>query len=496
MSCVDPSLLMRLVAVVIRGQEVYLLQIQSQKGDRDMAPDTAQSIALGRYDPKTVGLLSWHDALSGFAGGSDTPRAYLERCLETIERREPEVRAFTAMDVTVARKAADKATTRYRENRPLAVVDGMPVVIKDLYEVKGMPTELNSPAMAGYGGDKDCAHARTLREGGAVILAKTVTTEFGSADPGPTRNPFDVTRTPGGSSSGTSAAIGAAMVPAGTGSQVRGSILRPAAYCGNYALKPTFGALNRLGGHSMAPSQSVLGVQAGTIEDCWATAFYISFTAGGDPGQRGLYGAPQLGKAQKPERLIRLDTLGWPETEDETRAGFEDFLGALSDHGIEVISRTDDPEIEAFETALETIPDFLMDLFAWEMQWPGKTQRDKGEHLISEAVLARIARGEAMTIEDYRRCLDAREALRAAFAAIKGKADAYVTLSAQGPAPVGMAVGDPVYGDVSSCLFAPAWNLPLLADRGLPMGIQLLGHPDDDYVLGLMGRWFVDAFLG
>ncbi len=460
-----------------------------------MAPDTAQSISLGSYDPRTVRLLSWHDHVPKFLEGSDTPRAYLERCLETIEAREPEVKAFTAMDVTVARKAADKATARYRGGKPLSVVDGMPVVIKDLYEVKGMPTELGSPAMKGYGGDKDCAHARALREGGAAILAKTVTTEFGAADPGPTRNPFDTTRTPGGSSSGTSAAVGACMVPAGTGSQVRGSILRPASWSANYALKPTFGALNRLGGHSMSPSQSVLGVQAGTLQDCWATAYYISATAGGDPGHPGLYGEPALGAATAPRRLIRLDTLGWDNTEDETKSLFETFLGALGDHGVEIVSRHDDPDIEALEQALTTIPDFLRPMFAWEMQWPGKVQRDKGEHLISLEILNRIARGEAMTIEDYRHCLEARDALRACFAKLGGKGDAYVTLTALGPPPVGMPVGDPVYGDVSSCLGAPAWTLPLLADRGLPMGIQLLGHPHQDYALALIGRWMTETFL-
>ena len=461
-----------------------------------MAPDTSLTLSTGQYDPKAPGMVTWFDAIPGFLDGSDTPRAYLERRLELIAAREPDVKAFVATAVTVARKAADKATTRYRENRPLSVVDGMPVVIKDLYEVKGMPTELNSPAMAGYGGDKDCAHARALRDGGAAILAKTVTTEFGSSDPGPTRNPFDLTRTPGGSSSGTSAAVGAGFVPAGTGSQVRGSIQRPAGYCGNWALKPTFGALNRLGGHSMSPSQSVLGVHAGSLEDCWATAFYISSTAGGDPGQPGLYGEKSLGTAVKPARLVRLDTRGWKDTEDETKDHFEAFLKDLQGKGVEIVSRRDDPDIEALEVALTTIPEFLTPMFAWEMLWAGRVQRDKGEMYISEAILNRLARGEKMTIEDYRDCLDKREALRAAFNKVKDRADAFVTLSALGPAPVGMAVGDPVYGDMSACLAAPAYNLPLLADRGLPMGIQLLGHPHGDFALGRLGLWLRDTILG
>ena len=251
--------------------------------------------------------------------------------------------------------------------------------------------------------------------------------------------------------------IANAGTSAGTGSQVRGSILRPASWSGNYAIKPTFGALNRLGGHSMSPSQSVLGVHAGTLEDCWATAYYISSTAGGDPGHPGLYGEATLGAAKRPKRLIRLDTLGWQNTEDETKDRFEAFLGALGDQDVEIISRRDDPDIESFEQAMTTILDFLRPLFAWEMQWPGKVQRDKGEHLISQEILGRIARGESMTIEDYRQALKGREALCAAFEKIRGKADAYVTLTALGPPPVGMPVGDPVYGDVSSC--PPAWRM-------------------------------------
>ena len=461
-----------------------------------MVPYSADQSFTKTYNPKFPGLILWHKTIPKFLNGSDSPRNYLENCLQTIEVLEPKVRAFVSTDIPAARKAADKSNARYKNNQTLSVVDGMPFVVKDLYEVKGMPTELGSPAMRGYGGDKDCAHARVMREGGAVIIGKTVTTEFGSSDPGPTKNPFDFNRTPGGSSSGTSAAVGAGMVPAGSGSQVRGSILRPAGYCSNYAIKPTFGALNRLGGHSMAPSQSVLGIQAGSLEDVWNTAFYISSKAGGDPGFPGLYGKPKLGKAQKPSKLIRLDTLGWQGTEDQTKEKFEDFIGLLKDVGVEILSRYDDRKIEDFEQILKTIPNFLRDLFCWEMQWPGKTQRDKGEHLISSAILERISRGEEMTIEDYRNCLEMRDKLRNAFNNIKGKADAYVLLSAQGPAPLASdGIGNPIYGDVSSCLASPAFNLPILEDRGLPMGVQILGHPHQDFELGRIGKWLSEKFL-
>ena len=447
------------------------------------------------YDPKTVNLLTFYDAITAFKEEADTPIGYLERCLETIDNREPEVQAFVVMNIDGARQAAIESTARYKTNRPLSLVDGMPVCIKDLFETADMPTQMNSPIYAGWQSKRDAAHVYALRRGGAVIVGKTVTTEFGQATPGPTRNPFDSTRTPGGSSSGTSAAVGAAMVPAGTGSQVRGSIQRPAGYCGNYALKPTFGALNRGGGHSMSPSQSVLGTHAGSLEDCWRTAFHISSTIGGDAGHPGLFGEPILANSVKPSRLARLDTPGWPETEGETKEIFERFITEVDAQGVEVVSRSDDQRIEILEKALETVPAFMFDIFAYEMLWPTWGYRDKGQDYLSAAIHERLERGEKMGPRDYRDRLEKREELRRIFAALNGTFDGYLTLSAKGPPPVGMAVGDPVYGDMSSCLGAPAINLPLLADRGLPMGIQLLGHPHGDYELSLRGKWFVDTFL-
>ncbi len=447
------------------------------------------------YDPAAAGLRPFHDSIPAFLDGRATPRDYLERCLETIEAREPEVKAFVVTNLEGAREAADRSTERYRRNRPLSAVDGMPVCIKDLYETVDMPTQMNSAVYRGWQSIRDAAHVYALRAGGAGIVGKTVTTEFGQATPGPTRNPFDATRTPGGSSSGTAAAVGAGMVPAGSGSQVRGSIQRPAGYCGNYALKPTFGALNRGGGHSMSPSQSVLGVHAASLEDCWRTAFHIAAAAGGDPGHPGLFGQPELQEAVKPRRLARLETRAWPDTEEQTRVIFERFVSDVAGRGVEIVSRREDERLEALEKALLTIPDFMFDIFAYEMRWPTSGYRDMEGDLLSDAVLERLARGERLSPQEYRDRLAMRDRLRRTFAVLAGEFDGYLTLSAKGPPPVGMPVGDPVYGDVSSCLGAPAWNLPLLADRGLPMGIQLLGHPHEDYALALRGRWFVSAFL-
>jgi len=242
------------------------------------------------YSARRFEPLTFFDATPRFRDGSDTPRAYLERCLEVISDREPVVKAWVVLNLPGAREAADASTDRYRQGRPISSIDGMPIGIKDLIETKDMSTGHGCAAFAGNHTRRDSAIVRALRDAGAVILGKTVTTEMGGAFPGPTTNPFDPSRTPGGSSSGSAAVIGARMVPAAIGTQVGGSLIRPASYCGNCAVKPTMGALHR--GERQGYSQSHVGVHAGSLTDMWRVAIEIARRAGGDPGHPGLFGAP------------------------------------------------------------------------------------------------------------------------------------------------------------------------------------------------------------
>ena len=161
---------------------------------------------------------------------------------------------------------------------------------------------------------------------------------------------LDPGRTPGGSSSGSAAVIGACMVPAAIGTQVGGSLIRPASYCGNCALKPTMGALHR--GERQGYSQSHVGVHAGSLADMWRVAMEIARRAGGDPGQPGLFGAPELSPALQPARLIVMETAGWAGLDAETREGFDRILAVLGGAGVEVLRSTDDPLIEAFERGI------------------------------------------------------------------------------------------------------------------------------------------------
>src|SRR5262245_5175317 len=178
----------------------------------------------------------------------------------------------------------------------------MPVGIKDIIETADMPTEMGSPLFAGWRSQKDAACVAALREAGAVIVGKTVTTEFAASEPRGTRNPWNPAHTPGGSSSGSAAAVASGMVSAGLGTQVLGSTIRPASFCGCIGFKPTVGALNREGSHDYQ-SQSCTGILAATLADCWQVAYEIAQRVGGDAGTPGLTGPDQAPPPRKPKRL-------------------------------------------------------------------------------------------------------------------------------------------------------------------------------------------------
>ncbi len=458
-----------------------------------MSPDTTLAPP---YDPRTADLLAFNRTIPAFRDGSDTPRAFLERCLDRIDADEGEVKAFVTLNVEAARAAADAATKRYKDGQPLSCVDGLPVAIKDVFYTEDMPTQMGSPIFEGWQSGWDAPSVFWLRQGGAAILGKTVTTEFAFGDPGPTRNPWDTGRTPGGSSSGTAAAVAARMVPVGIGSQVRGSVLRPAAYCGAYTLKPSYGAINTLGGFPSAPSLCHLGIFGGSLSDTWTTAHYISHTAGGDPGHPGLGGTPTLPKERRPWRLIRLDTAGWDETPRETREVFETFLDGLAARGVPIIGRKDDAEIEALEQELAQQTPYLMDILTWEGRYPLALYAERHPELLGQAVAARVEASRRMTSADYGRALSWCRALRERFDSLRGKADGFITLNATGAAPQGMAVGNPIYGDVSSVLGSPAFNLPLLAIDGMPLGLQLMGFYRTDFELAAVAHWLVHVTIG
>ena len=213
-------------------------------------------------------------ATADFAGGKDSPREFLERCIAELDAWEPKIGAFVTLSLAAARTAADRSTERWRAGKPLSPIDGMPIGVKDIIETIDMPTENGSPLFAGFHSQRDSASVAALREAGAVIVGKTVTTEFAWMQPRATRNPWDLSRTPGGSSSGSAAAVAVGAISVGLATQVFGSILRPASFCGCFGFKPTVGAINRGGSHdaliaehARADRRQSAGGVAGRVRD-------------------------------------------------------------------------------------------------------------------------------------------------------------------------------------------------------------------------------------
>lgn len=454
------------------------------------------------YDPSSFQPLTFHDAVPAFLSGKASPRDYLEQCLATIDRREPSVKAWVHINREGARAAADESGRRYRAGRPLSPIDGMPIGIKDLIDTKDMPTQMGSDLYKGNHSHNDSAAIRALRDAGAIVLGKTVTTELGMSHPGPTTNPFDESRTPGGSSSGSAAAVGARMVPVCIGTQVVGSIIRPAGFCANVALKPTFGAIHR--GERMGYSQSQFGVHAGDLNDMWQVASEMARRAGGDPGRVGLLGAAQLEQPLKPASLIVMEGEGWSEVEPQARRAFEVLLGRLEDAGVRILRRTDSPLIEMFERSIAESMAICRDVCGYELRWTLENLVERHPGKLSDSLMGRLHLARKMTLDDYRAVLERRETMQRSHAALSGLADGLISLSSLGPAPrmgdsrgsdgeITHTTGSPVMNAATSALWAPSVTVPLLAVQGLPVGVQFVGQQHHDERMSRIASWMLQT---
>jgi len=377
------------------------------------------------------------------------------------------------------------------------------LAIKDNIDVKGVVTTAGSeyvskaapPALH----DADClaiARKRNVRIVGKTNLSEFALSPSGLNDYfGTPRDPFSKSWRrfiPGGSSSGSAAVIGASMVPAAIGTQVGGSLIRPASYCGNCALKPTMGALHR--GERQGYSQSHVGVHAGSLTDMWHVAMEIARRAGGDPGQPGLFGAPHLSPALQPARLIVMETAGWAELDAKTREGFDRILAALRDAGVEVLRATDDPLIDAFEHGIAAAKAITTDICDWENRWSFENLVEQYPGKYSDTLYERLQAGRKLSLDDYRLRLLQREEAKNRLAAIAPLADALISLGSPGPAPHGLgSTGDSVFNSPTSILGAPAVTVPMLAIEGMPVGIQIVGQRHTDARTAGIARWLLES---
>jgi Asp-tRNA(Asn)/Glu-tRNA(Gln) amidotransferase A subunit family amidase len=426
--------------------------------------------------------------------GKITPRAYLEECLDRIAKNDPRIGAFVTVNADAARRATDAASARWKDSKPLSAIDGMPIAVKDVIETADMPTGQGSPMWEGNATRRDSAAVRALREAGGVILGKTTTTEFAATHPWhKTQNPHDGTRTPGGSSSGSAAAVGSGMVPAALGTQVVGSILRPASFCGCVGYKPSVGGVNRSGSYDHF-SQSCQGGIGATVADIWGLITTITARTGGDPGHIGVTGKVNFAGTAKPKRLAILETGGWSVTTEGARKAFEAARGKLKAAGVEIKSRADDPDLEVAEKHLVDALPLTQSINAFEGRWPLNTYAALDAAKLSAPALDRLKTANAMTQRDYAELLKQREASRAAYNTAASRYDAFVTLGACGAAPKGLgSTGNTIMNVAASLLGCPAITLPLLEDEGMPLGLQLMGGVDRDAALFDTAVWVLAA---
>jgi Asp-tRNA(Asn)/Glu-tRNA(Gln) amidotransferase A subunit family amidase len=449
-----------------------------------------------KYNFENFKALTYFDVTDEFLISKQSPRSYLENCLEQISTKDTKIKAFVSLQPEVARRLADDSSIRWANGHQLSAIDGMPIGIKDLLETCDMPTQMGCDAYNGYSPGNDNAMVSALREAGAIILGKTVTAELGGAHPGPTRNPFDLERTPGGSSSGSAAAVAANMVPVAIGSQVGGSIIRPAGYCGNFALKPSQGGLHR--GERQTTSMSTHGPHAGSIEDMWQVAIEIAKRTGGDPGFIGLQGPPTPPTPVKPAQLIFLETEGWAFLDSKTKEAFFLLLSQLETSGITIIKRSMSQLVEQLELAVSNAGSIANSITSWENHWGYRNLVKRSPEGVSKRLKNTLAKAESMTPEDYKKCILLRAYAREAHRYCSSVADAIITLSCPGPAPIwkedqvdltDRPTGDPIFNFASSIIGAPCVTIPMLSVDNMPVGVQIIAQREQDAWATSLARW-------
>ena len=384
--------------------------------------------------------------------GDLTPRAVVEMCAAAVAAREAEIGAFSALDIERARRTADSLA-----GMPL---HGLPVGIKDIFDTVDFPTEYGSPIYAGHRPRSDAALVMAVLRAGGIVLGKTVTTELASLQPAGTRNPRNVAHTPGGSSSGSAAAVAAGMLPIAFGSQTGGSVIRPAAYCGVAGFKPSFRLIPTVGMKAFSWSLDTVGVFGASVED---VAFGVAQTTARDLNiDSAVSNAPSIALAR---------THVWSEASADMQAAVEHAARAASAAGAKV-TETTLPEIFEETTLCHRI---IQDYEAFRtLAYEYDTHRER----LGPILRKQLAEAARITPDQYDQARRTTRRARQAFADLMANTDVILTPSAPGAAPRGLgSTGLPTFNKLWTLLGPPCINVPGIADKaGLPLGVQIVGR--------------------
>jgi Asp-tRNA(Asn)/Glu-tRNA(Gln) amidotransferase A subunit family amidase len=437
-------------------------------------------------DLTNLHLLSASEAARLIRDGVISSEQLIEACLGRIRELDAEVQAWAFLDPDHALAQARAADQLRLSGQPTGQLHGVPVGIKDIFDTADMPTENGSVLHAGRTPSRDATAVAMLRSAGAVIMGKTVTTEFAYFSPGKTRNPHNSEHTPGGSSSGSAAAVAAGMVPLALGSQTNGSTIRPAAYCGVIGFKPTHGLVSRHGVLTLSRTLDHVGLFARSIDDIALLAAQLVRYDENDPDTRPRARIPFVEVAAEepplPPMFAFVKTPYWERADEDTKEGFAELIEQLGER-VE--------EIEMLPSAIDAW-ELHRTIMEAEMAANLEREWDKGRDRLSEQLRSQIERGRNVRAIDYQRALSRIAPIHESFLELfEQRCDAILTPAATGAAPKGLSsTGDPVFCTLWTLCGMPAISLPLLQGaNGLPLGVQLVGPRNGDARLLRTARW-------
>jgi len=424
--------------------------------------------------------------------GRITSAELVADCLDRIEEVEPKVQAWVHLDREHALAQAKRLDDARAHGGATGPLHGVPIGVKDIFDTSDYPTEFGSQIWSGRTPRKDAAAVAMLRAAGAVVMGKTVSTEYAFYSPGKTRNPFDPSRTPGGSSSGSAAAVAAGAVPGAIGSQTNGSVIRPASFCGVVGFKPSHGMIPRTGALLLSRALDHVGVFARSVPDAALLAQVMFGFDGEDldthPVARHSLLDVAGSKPPLPPRFAFVKTAAWKDAEQVTRDAFGELLEALGENGADVELGQSHEAAFGFHRA-------IMDV---EMARNLHRDYEQSSSAMSPVLRELIERGRTYKAIDYVTALESIGLLRSSFDEMFGEFDAIVTPAAPGVAPLGFeSTGNPVFCTLWTYLGLPAITVPLMSDeQGLPIGVQLVGKYGNDARLLRTANWLVQTLGG
>jgi Asp-tRNA(Asn)/Glu-tRNA(Gln) amidotransferase A subunit family amidase len=415
-------------------------------------------------------------AAARIAKGELRSEELVKACLARIDAREAALQAFAYIDPDHALRQARAADAALRTGAAVGPLHGIPVGVKDIVDTSDMPTRYGSPAFEGHRPEADAASVGALRAAGAIVLGKTVTCELATATPSKTRNPRNLEHSPGGSSSGSAAAVADNMLPVALGTQTGGSVIRPASFCGIYGYKPTYGLVSRSGVLDQSASLDTVGVFGRSLEDLALVADVLSFYDSRDRASLNVSRGSLLAQATEEWKLAPMfafvKTSAWNDHADAvTKAAFSELVETLGDRVEEVsIDATTERGLAAHRLVQNA-----------ELAVQFGPILDRTPSLVSERLSRQIEEGRAIKATEYLRAKAFREQAYRTLQELFLNYGTILTPAAPGTAPKGLgSTGNPIFNSFWTYVGTPAVTLPLLEADGLPMGVQLVGARCDD----------------